>query len=51
MISVLWRLLPGPRWVRFLAVTVVFAGISAMLWYWVFPMLPDLVPRDDPTVE
>ncbi|WP_165436327.1 hypothetical protein [Amycolatopsis suaedae] len=51
MISFVWRLLPGPRWVRFLAMVAMGAAIAAALWYGIYPRLPDLVPLDEPTVE
>lgn len=51
MYSALWRLLPGPWWVRLLLVLVLVAAVLAALVEWVFPYVNELLPAPDVTVE
>lgn len=37
MYAALWRLLPGPLWLRVLLVVVMLAGIVALLMFVVYP--------------
>ncbi len=37
MYAALWRLLPGPLWVRIIIATVLLAGVLTALVLWVFP--------------
>jgi hypothetical protein len=51
MYAALWRLLPGPVWVRLLIVLVVVAAILFSLVEWVFPWVDQFVAPQDVTVE
>jgi hypothetical protein len=50
MYAALWRLLPGPVWVRLLIVLVVVAAILFSLVEWVFPWVDQFVAPQDVTV-
>jgi hypothetical protein len=49
--AALWRLLPGPWWVRLLIVIVLVAAVLAVLAEWVFPWVQTLVLDRNVTVE
>ena len=47
MYAALWRVLPGPWWVRVLVLVVLAALLVAALVIWVFPFVDQfLVPQD-----
>jgi len=50
MYGALWRVLPGPWWVRALILLVLVAAILAALIFWVFPVVDDFVAPQDVTV-
>jgi hypothetical protein len=50
MYAALWRLLPGPVWVRLLIVLVVVVAILFSLVEWVFPWVDQFVAPQDVTV-
>jgi hypothetical protein len=47
----LWRILPGPWWLRLLLVLVLVAAVLFALVEWVFPFVNELIPAPDVTVE
>lgn len=51
MYGALWRILPGPWWVRLIIVLVLVAAIVAALVLWVFPYVDQFVTPQDVTVE
>ena len=51
MYGALWRVLPGPRWVRVLILVVLFAAVLAALVTWVFPWIDHFVAPTDSTVS
>ena len=51
MYGALWRVLPGPWWVRLLLVLVLVAAVVAALVLWVFPYVDQFVTPQDVTVE
>jgi hypothetical protein len=51
MYGALWRALPGPVWVRLLIVLVLVAATVYVLFTWVFPLVQELIPVPDVTVE
>jgi len=51
MYAALWRVLPGPAWVRVLILIVLVAVVLAALVLWVFPWVQELLPAQDVTVE
>lgn len=50
MYGALWRVLPGPWWVRVLILLVAVAAILAACVYWVFPIVDEWVAPQDVTV-
>lgn len=51
MYAALWRVLPGPWWVRALILLVAVAAILTALVLWVFPWVDTLVAPQDVVVE
>lgn len=51
MYAALWRVLPGPWWVRTLILLIVFAAIVAACVLWVFPVIDHFVAPTDSTVD
>lgn len=51
MYGALWRILPGPWWVRVLILLVAVATILTALVYWVFPIVDQMVAPQDVTVD
>ncbi|WP_291050026.1 hypothetical protein [Herbiconiux sp.] len=52
MYAALWRILPGPLWVRILIVVVLVVAVLYALAFWVFPWIDDLTaPTQDVTVD
>jgi hypothetical protein len=51
MYLALWRLLPGPVWLRVIILTVLAALVLAALVLWVFPVIDHLTSPPDVTVE
>ncbi|AJM76914.1 hypothetical protein [Rathayibacter toxicus] len=43
MYAALWRVLPGPWWVRLMIVMVLMIAVLAVLAEWVFPSVQSLV--------
>lgn len=51
MYGALWRVLPGPWWVRLLILLVVIAGILTACVFWIFPWVDTIVAPQDVTVD
>jgi hypothetical protein len=51
MYGALWRILPGPAWVRILILVVLVAALLFALVTWVFPWIEPLVNQQDVTVD
>jgi hypothetical protein len=51
MYGALWRILPGPAWVRILELLVLVAIVLFALVEWIFPWLGTFVNVNDVTVE
>lgn len=51
MYAALWRILPGPVWVRVIIVLVLVAVVLYSLVEWVFPWVDQFVAPQDVTVE
>jgi len=47
----IWSLLPGPRPVKAILALALIAGVIAVLFTWVFPMIEPMMPFNDITVE
>ena len=44
MYASIWRMLPGPWWVRALISLALFAAIAFVLFQWVFPVIAPWMP-------
>jgi uncharacterized membrane protein YesL len=51
MYGALWRVLPGPWWLRVVILVVIFAAIIAICVLWVFPFVDHFVAPTDSTVD
>jgi len=51
MYGALWRVLPGPTWLRVLILVVLAAGVLAACMTWVFPWVQEYVFPQDVTVQ
>lgn len=51
MYGALWRLLPGPWWLRLLIVLILVAAVLYGLFFHVFPWISELVNPQEVTVE
>ena len=50
MYGLLWRALPGPRWLRAGTLLVLAVGVVAACFEWVFPAVAPYMPFNDTTV-
>ena len=48
MYGALWRVLPGPWWIRLLILLILVAAILAVCVYWVFPLVQPIVSPPPP---
>jgi hypothetical protein len=51
MYSALWRVLPGPAWLRIIVMLVLAAAVVVALFTWVFPWIDALINPINVTVE
>ncbi|MFT4028542.1 MAG: hypothetical protein QM675_01585 [Protaetiibacter sp.] len=51
MYGALWRVLPGPWWVRVLLLLVLLAVVVAALISWVFPWVDQFIATQEVTVD
>ena len=50
MYAALWRILPGPLWVRIVTAVVLVAVVLTVLVVWVFPFVNELFVPPEVTV-
>jgi hypothetical protein len=50
MYAALWRLLPGPVWLRVIILVVLFCAVLAVCITWVFPWVQEFTFPQDVTV-
>lgn len=50
MYGLLWRVLPGPRWLKVTQLVVLAAIVVVVCFTWVFPAVEPFVPGNDQTV-
>ena len=48
--GLLWRILPGPRWLKAIEALVLALVVVAALFTWVFPAIAPLMPFNETTV-
>lgn len=51
MYGSLWRILPGPAWVRVITLIALLAAVLFCLVEWVFPWVNSLLPTPEVTVN
>ncbi len=51
MYAALWRVLPGPRWVKVVQCLVLLLAVVAVCFVWLFPAVAPYMPFNDNTVE
>ena len=51
MYGALWRVLPGPVWLRILILLVLLAVVLYLLATWVFPWVQSFIDPQEVTVE
>jgi len=49
--AALWRILPGPTWLRIAMVAVFIAAVLFSLVTWVFPWVQTLLDTPEVTIE
>lgn len=50
MYGALWRILPGPLWVRILIVLLLLVAVLYSLSTWVFPWVESIINNQEVTV-
>jgi len=50
MYATLWRILPGPIWLRILLVLVLLAAVLYALVTWIFPWVNTMIDNQEVTV-
>lgn len=50
MYAALWRVLPGPVWLRILILLALLAAVLYVLSAWVFPWVQSILPSSSGTV-
>ena len=51
MYGAIWRVLPGPTWLKAVEALILALAVVAALFLWVFPAVAPLLPFDQQTVE
>ncbi len=51
MYAALWRVLPGPTWLRALILVLLAAVVVVVCFAWVFPAIAPYMPFNDVTVQ
>lgn len=51
MYAALWRVLPGPWWVRVLILVVLLAAVLYGLFFYAFPWVSTVIDPQDVTVQ
>ena len=51
MYGALWRILPGPAWLRVILLLVLMAAVVVALFSWVFPWVDVILNPINVTVE
>ena len=51
MYGALWRVLPGPAWVRVLILLLLAAAAVLACFEWLFPIVSEYMPFNDPNIQ
>ncbi|MEO7131403.1 MAG: hypothetical protein ABIZ07_08525 [Dermatophilaceae bacterium] len=50
MYAALWRVLPGPTWLRVLLLVALLVGVVLLCFEWLFPWIARELPINEQTV-
>ena len=50
MYGLIWRVLPGPKWLKFFEALLLILAVVALLFEFVFPWVANTLPAFDNTV-
>ncbi len=50
MYAALWRLLPGPAWLRVVVLLAVAVAVVVVCFEWAFPLVAEHLPLNEQTV-
>ncbi|MGG7465506.1 MULTISPECIES: hypothetical protein [unclassified Plantibacter] len=51
MYAALWRILPGPVWLRIILMLILLFAVIAALFTWVFPWIDSFIVDQNVTVQ
>jgi hypothetical protein len=51
MYAALWRILPGPLWLRIIILIIIIVAILSVLVTWVFPWFDGIINPQEATVQ
>ena len=51
MYATIWRILPGPKWLKAILALVLFLAVVYALFEWVFPAIAPYMPFDESDVS
>ena len=51
MYGALWRVLPGPAWLRVVLLLVLAAAVVLACFEWLVPVVAEYMPFNDPNVQ
>lgn len=51
MYAAIWRITPGPPWLKVLILFAIFLAVVGALFYWVFPAIAPYLPINQVSVE
>lgn len=51
MYATLWRILPGPAWLRVILLLLLAAIVVYLCFTWLFPLIAPYMPFNDTTLE
>lgn len=50
MYGLIWRILPGPAWLKFIWALILLAAVVLALFTWVYPWISDTFVGTDPNL-
>lgn len=51
MYGLLYRLMPGPAWLKVIFLLILFLAVVAVLFTWVFPAIAPYMPFNQGTID
>ncbi|MDR1851286.1 MAG: hypothetical protein LBR21_01340 [Propionibacteriaceae bacterium] len=49
--GLIWRALPGPKWLKVILALLLFCAVVFVLMKWVFPVISDYMPFNNVTMD